>query len=254
MSLLDFLQDLRSGQTLRCDCPSCKGRNTFTATNIDGVVVYNCYKLGCVIKGATNVGMSVEDMQKLLKERKETQVSTPTQPTMELPAGFVFELTAPPIAKFIERWQLDGVPLIYDSIEQRAVFPIRDENGKLIDAAGRALRKEMTPKWKRYSGRGDYYSIGTGSTAVVVEDCISAVTVYKCCKNVTAYALLGTNMSARQKDALTKHSKIVIALDPDAYAKTAAYARELDAMALLIHDDFKYRHYDDIKRIKEMTA
>lgn len=254
MSLLDFLQDLRSGQTLRCDCPSCKGRNTFTATNIDGVVVYNCYKLGCVIKGATNVGMSVEDMQKLLKERKETQVSTPTQPTMELPAGFVFELTAPPIAKFIERWQLDGVPLIYDSIEQRAVFPIRDENGKLIDAAGRALRKEMTPKWKRYSGRGDYYSIGTGSTAVVVEDCISAVTVYKCCKNVTAYALLGTNMSARQKDALTKHSKIVVALDPDAYAKTAAYARELDAMALLIHDDFKYRHYDDIKRIKEMTA
>lgn len=254
MSLLDFLQDLRSGQTLRCDCPSCKGRNTFTATNIDGVVVYNCYKLGCVIKGATNVGMSVEDMQKLLKERKETQVSTPTQPTMELPAGFVFELTAPPIAKFIERWQLDGVPLIYDSIEQRAVFPIRDENGKLIDAAGRALRKEMTPKWKRYSGRGDYYSIGTGSTAVVVEDCISAVTVYKCCKNVTAYALLGTNISARQKDALTKHSKIVVALDPDAYAKTAAYARELDAMALLIHDDFKYRHYDDIKRIKEMTA
>lgn len=254
MSLLDFLQDLRSGQTLRCDCPSCKGRNTFTATNIDGVVVYNCYKLGCVIKGATNVGMSVEDMQKLLKERKETQVSTPTQPTMELPAGFVFELTAPPIAKFIERWQLDGVPLIYDSIEQRAVFPIRDENGKLIDAAGRALRKEMTPKWKRYSGRGDYYSIGTGSTAVVVEDCISAVTVYKCCKNITAYALLGTNMSARQKDALTKHSKIVVALDPDAYAKTAAYARELDAMALLIHDDFKYRHYDDIKRIKEMTA
>lgn len=254
MSLLDFLQDLRSGQTLRCDCPSCKGRNTFTATNIDGVVVYNCYKLGCVIKGATNVGMSVEDMQKLLKERKETQVSTPTQPTMELPAGFVFELTAPTIAKFIERWQLDGVPLIYDSIEQRAVFPIRDENGKLIDAAGRALRKEMTPKWKRYSGRGDYYSIGTGPTAVVVEDCISAVTVYKCCKNVTAYALLGTNMSARQKDALTKHSKIVVALDPDAYAKTAAYARELDAMALLIHDDFKYRHYDDIKRIKEMTA
>jgi hypothetical protein len=46
----------------------------------------------------------------------------------------------------------------------------------------------------------------------------------------------------------------VVALDPDAYAKTAAYARELDAMALLIHDDFKYRHYDDIKRIKEMTA
>ena len=88
----------------------------------------------------------------------------------------------------------------------------------------------------------------------MVEDCISAVTVYKCCKNVTAYALLGTNMSARQKDALTKHSKIVVALDPDAYAKTAAYARDLDAMALLIHDDFKYRHYDDIKRIKEMTA
>ena len=254
MSLLDFLQDLPSGQSIRCDCPSCKGRNTFTATNMNGLVVYNCYKLGCVIKGATNVGMSVEDMQKLLKERKGTQVSTPTQPTMELPAGFVFELTAPPIAMFIERWQLQGVPLIYDSIEQRAVFPIRDEKGKLIDAAGRALRKEMQPKWKRYTGNGDYYSIGTGDVAVVVEDCISAVTVYKCCKNVTAYALLGTNMSHGQKDALTKHSRIVVALDPDAYAKTAAYARELDAMALLIHDDFKYRHYDDIKRIKEMTA
>jgi hypothetical protein len=254
MQLPDHIKDLPNGQSLRCDCPSCGGRNTFTARNIDGVIVYNCYKLGCIIKGATRVGMTAEDMQNYLRQRKETQVSTPTQPVMELPAGFVYELTAPPIKDFIERWQLENVPLIYDSIEQRAVFPLRDANGRMIDAVGRGLRKETQPKWKRYTGAADYYSIGSGDTAVVVEDCISAVTVYKCCKNVTAYALLGTNLSARQKVALTKHSKIVIALDPDAYAKTMEYARELDAHAMLIHDDFKYRHYDDIKRIKELTA
>lgn len=253
MSMLDFLSDLSSGQSIRCDCPMCRGRNTFTATNIDGVVVYNCYKLGCNIKGAKPVGMTSADIANALKQRRQTEVEKRDPPVMEMPVGFVFELTAPPIHNFIERWQLGGVQMFYDSIEQRAVFPLRNNDGKLIDAIGRTLKKEGFPKWKRYTGHASYYSIGHGSVAVVVEDCISAVTVYKCCKNVTAYALLGTNLLPEHREVLTQHKKVIIALDNDAYDKTLEYARELDAHALLLHDDFKYRHYDDIRRIKELT-
>ena len=37
--------DLAEGDTVRCSCPDCGGINTFTASKLEGAVMYNCYKL-----------------------------------------------------------------------------------------------------------------------------------------------------------------------------------------------------------------
>ena len=39
--------DISEGQTIRQDCPRCKGKNTFTATKRNGCIAYNCYKVSC---------------------------------------------------------------------------------------------------------------------------------------------------------------------------------------------------------------
>jgi hypothetical protein len=50
--------DIKEGLQFRSNCPSCGGKNTFTATREDGVVVYNCYKLGCGVRGASVTGLT----------------------------------------------------------------------------------------------------------------------------------------------------------------------------------------------------
>jgi hypothetical protein len=54
---------LSEGESQRINCPLCGGNNTFTATKQQGVVVYNCYKLGCGSKGAVPVGYQLRMWQ-----------------------------------------------------------------------------------------------------------------------------------------------------------------------------------------------
>lgn len=43
--------DLNIGETQRTNCPHCGGYNTFTITNDDGNLIWNCYKLSCNVRG-----------------------------------------------------------------------------------------------------------------------------------------------------------------------------------------------------------
>ena len=69
--------DIKEGIQHRSNCPWCGGKNTFTATKEDGVVLYNCYKLDCRIRGAASTGMTVSEIMTRLrpqdKQNKEEQ-------------------------------------------------------------------------------------------------------------------------------------------------------------------------------------
>jgi hypothetical protein len=114
----------------------------------------------------------------------------------------------------------------------------------MVDAVGRTLRGD-TPKWLRYTGKGDYYTQGGGSGAVVVEDCISAAVVARRVHGVTGFAILGTQLTKMHRDALAKYDRVFVALDPDAYGKTLSYTQQLkgcdiNATAIPLKDDLKY--------------
>ena len=51
------------GHTKRLNCPICNGYKTFTATNNMGMLVWNCYKASCNIKGNTKVRLSADDIK-----------------------------------------------------------------------------------------------------------------------------------------------------------------------------------------------
>ncbi len=241
--------DLAEGDTVRGDCPDCAGRNTFTASKTGGAVVYNCYKLGCKVQGIHTVGMTAADIEARMKD-----VPKPDKlklEAMNIPEHVVFNSSG--LEEFKEKWDLWDQGLMYDLIDNRAVFPIF-HRGVMIDAVGRALQG-ANPKWLRYTGKADYFLAGTGQTVVVVEDVISAITVAKL--GFTGMAILGTSLSAAHMSHLGDYLQVIVALDPDATHKTLKYRREIEewtgvaTMALRLDDDIKYRVESDIKKLKE---
>ena len=248
--------DIAEGATKRMDCPSCKGKNTFTVSKLNGVLIWNCYKLGCDARGSSMVGMTAAEIKAALASRQaiaESKLEVEA-PTMELPLTLTYDISNKLTQGFITRWQLQGVPMLYDIVSCRGVFPIHSKKGRLIDAVGRTLRGDI-PKWLRYSGNADYYRYGSGSVAVVVEDAISAAVVGKHIAGATGFAILGTSMNSKHFEALQQYDKVIVALDPDAWSKTLQFVQMLKghsikATAFKLSDDIKYMVDSDVDSLK----
>jgi hypothetical protein len=65
--------DLYIGQTYRSTCPVCSRKNTFTVTNDNGTLVWNCYANSCTLRGKLGVGLRVEDIRKLMHGSKDKE-------------------------------------------------------------------------------------------------------------------------------------------------------------------------------------
>ena len=239
--------DVPSGTTKRMNCPNCGGYKTFTVTNNMGSLVWNCYKASCNAKGGNRVHLSVDDIRAGFGGAKEFAIDT-----FELPSYIVAHRDNPSVLKFCADYKIDADQLgvLYDVKEDRIVFPIKD-NGKIVDATGRSLRKRL-PKWKRYGKSGLPYSVGCGNVAVVVEDCVSAAVVGY--GSFVGVALLGTSLQDTHKGYLAQFSTAVIALDPDALKKSFALAKELrghvdDVKIIKLNDDLKYRNPEDMEKL-----
>ena len=117
VTLNDVLNDydVRYGETIRTNCPYCKGYNTFTVTNMGGSIVWNCYKASCKASGAKGVMWSIEDIELMRQEKKEEDFVLPEYivPCNQL------------VGDWADSYELDAIELglMYDVREERAVFP-----------------------------------------------------------------------------------------------------------------------------------
>lgn len=251
-----FASDMTTHGSWRGDCPFCGGKNTFSANIETGTLKYNCYKLGCDVGGVFDTDMTAAEIKKhmapklqVVKSEPETwvipaQVCTPTEQHVKH-------------KRFVRRWGISLGKTMYDIQQERVVFPIY-ENGRMIDAIGRAVGKVKHPKWYRYTGQANYYTIGDGDVCLVVEDVVSAIVAAQEFPNVTAMAILGTTMNAKQFEKIGEYNKVVIALDPDAVGKTIEYRREIalwtgrPSIAVSLLDDIKYRMNEDMDKLTEV--
>lgn len=260
MSIRGYIKSLSlsDGQTFRTNCPECNRRNTLTVINDGGSLVYNCYGLGCSATGAVHVGMTAHEIQKRLARRQDT-MAKPERETMVIPEYVTQAPTDNALFnKFVQKWGLQGIRLMYDVKDQRVVFPILYK-GRLVDAVGRSLTGK-TPKWLRYTGTASVFELVYGEpngTAILVEDVISAITVAKTFTGTTGLAILGTSLGAQHMEALDAYDRIVVALDRDAVSKTLEFKRTIhawtgkDTHALLLGDDIKYKNEDDMTNLKD---
>ena len=263
MSIRGYIKSLSlsDGQTFRTNCPECNRRNTLTVINDGGSLVYNCYGLGCSATGAVHVGMTAHEIQKRLARRQDT-MAKPERETMVIPEYVTQAPTDNALFnKFVQKWGLQGIRLMYDVKDQRVVFPILYK-GRLVDAVGRSLTGK-TPKWLRYTGTASVFELVYGEpngTAILVEDVISAITVAKTFTGTTGLAILGTSLGAQHMEALDAYDRIVVALDRDAVSKTLEFKRTIESWtgnttkALLLQDDIKYMVEDDMMNLKEAVC
>ena len=263
MFINTYINDLHisEGDSYRGDCPMCRGKNTFTATNTLGDLQYNCFKLGCTIRGIYITDMTAAEIYQRMKDQQTQRAYTnikKEKESMEIP-----EYVVTPKAKhtkyqrFIRRWGIAIADTLYDVKDERVVFPIK-HNGRIIDAIGRAVGIKH-PKWYRYTGEADYYTVGSGKTLLIVEDVLSAIIATQELPYITAMAILGTSLSPKHMEKIQEYNKVIIALDPDAIGKTVEYRREIElwtgnkTIAMNLIDDIKYREHEDMEKLKELV-
>jgi len=263
-SIRQFVADLRLKESdrYRGDCPECRGKNTFTATNILGDIKYNCFKLGCTVGGIHGTDMTAAEIHRRLEEQQLQRAYTnikKEKDTMEIPEYVVTpKASHTKYQRYIKRWGIAIGDTMYDVKDERVVFPIKHD-GRIVDAVGRAVGKKQHPKWYRYTGEADYYTIGEAKTLLIVEDVVSAIVAFQEIPYVTAMAILGTSLSPKHMEKIGEYDKVIIALDPDAIGKTVEYRREIElwtgnkTVAMNLIDDIKYREYEDMDKLKELV-
>ncbi len=260
MRIRDFVDslDLSDRQSARMNCPVCGSKNTFTAYNDGGSIIYNCYKLSCTVSGMYFTDMCAAEISMRLSKVQPVEPDEPQ--TMEIPEHLVKPREEhKKFWKFINKWDIPSDLLMYDVVQDRVVFPIFYK-GRIIDAIGRAVGLTRVPKWLRYTGVADYYLIGSTTSIVIVEDILSAIIVNQEVPGLSAMAILGTSLTDKQMGKLGEMTKVGVALDPDAMYKTLQYKREIEAwtglptVAIKLDDDLKYRKSEDIQKVKELCS
>ena len=248
--MLDVLTSIKLdiGESRRMDCPSCGRKNTFSVTNEDGVLLYNCFAASCKTAGQSRTKMSAAEVHQYMRNLREDR----RDPTFVLPTYFIQSHTD--LGMFADRWKSPVHDLMYDVKDQRAVFLIRDGH-RIIDAVGRTLR-ESPMKWKRYGRASRAFVCGHSDHAVVVEDAISASVIPTITPKLTGVALLGTSLLSEHIEQLRKFNTVTVALDPDARDKTVSITRQLQssglaASAMSLRDDIKYRR--DVDSVSNLT-
>ena len=254
MNVKEFVRslDVREGETQRVSCPECGGHNTFTVSRVSGRVLFNCYKASCRVKGSVSRRMSSEALRERLRSRvSDDQDSTHTYlPDFTLPPSVTPNLEKEACLEYIDDMNIQEsidagyTTIVYDFAQDRCVFLIYDDNKNMIGAVGRALRKGVLPKWKRYDKRKDlmFFCGPKRGTAVLVEDCASACTVFA--SGYTGVALLGTSLNDHHVHQLRVFEKVIVALDADASRKAIKMQKMLaphvTSEVLFLTDDLKY--------------
>ena len=254
-NIRQFVNDLglKESERHRGDCPECRGRNTFTATNNMGDIKYNCFKLGCTVGGIYGTDMTAAEIHRYREQQQLQRAYTNVKKekdTMEIPEYVVTpKASHTKYQRYTRRWGIAIGHTMYDVKDERVVFPIKHD-GRIVDAVGRALYKNKKPKWYRYGNSGYPFIHGNSDTAIIVEDVVSALTLSKFC---TGIALLGTNLLQSHIDVLKKYKKVGIALDKDASKKAVKIlddlALNMNAKFLLLEEDIKEMLDEDIKKL-----
>ena len=215
--------------------------------------------MDCHVSGIHDTDMTAEEIMNLMSKTVK-QTRQQEAETMEIPV-YVVKPTSfhDKFHRFTKRYGLAVGGLLYDVKDERVVFPIKHK-GRIIDAIGRAVGKKRFPKWYRYSGEANYFTMGSGRKLLIVEDVVSAIVAWQEFPDITSMAILGTQLTTNHLEKIREYNKVIIALDPDAAKKTIQYRREIEqwtgvpTKALSLFDDIKYRVDDDLDKLKDMLA
>lgn len=223
------------GKSYTIDCPFCQGKKKFSITNNDGTILWNCYKASCNARGAYRKGMTLELVKRRLERpterlseyidrrirEKSLYLGKPVPPILSKPDNHTRVMDYLIDNHALEAYQSGLIKIRFTPSDNRVLFFTDDGYG----AVGRAL-DDRKPKWMTYGETGGVITVGNGPTAVIVEDVPSACAV-GVIEGYTGVAILGTNMSTKQKQSVKVFKNCAIVLDNDAKKKALVLLQQL---------------------------
>ena len=241
----DYVESLGlfEGESRRMDCPSCNHKGTFSVTNTNGELMWNCFHAECTVRGRTDRKITrnnSDNILSILSKNTHKQTSLCPDVPFEKPKCWSRQISQKGL-DYVDSVHTSGRydDIYYDVRHKRLVYAIHDKDGRLVDGAGRTLTGAR-PKWYRYGNYRGGFRIGTSDTVFVVEDIPSAISISDW---ATGYALLGTSLRDEHIAELTKFKKVVVALDKDATDKALTYMRSLNTLVptgiLMLDKDLK---------------
>jgi hypothetical protein len=252
LEMLDPVR-VREDETKRIDCPFCGGRKTLGITNRDGSKVWNCFKASCGIRGSTGSPMS----SNTIRRRLDKVAPEPLSNIVPIPQHLSHPDNHPAAIEYLksvnswEPFKQGLVDIKYAPADKRVLFMFPENRG----AVGRSLIGRK-PKWKNYGDTTGLFRVGTGNTAVVVEDAASA-TFLGMFLNCSGCALLGTNLSSLQRAQLCAFDEVLIALDKDATRKSVKLKSKLEGRVnvkvIRLIEDIKNMSFNTVERILQRT-
>lgn len=216
--LSTLIEQVVEGTTKRFNCPSCGGSNTLTITKSMGKIVYNCFRANCSLSGKKKNTMTGTQVLNVLRH-------VPEEANWQMPEYWVGGIANQDVYDYLVRthtlssYDAGLFDIAYDPSENRVCYLIKDNNGAIVNAVGRAL-KNAYPKSRTYAISTTPFSVCTDRKyTVVVEDCASAVSASRH-PHVGGLALLGTHLHESYVAPIALLERPVIALDYDAMRKT----------------------------------
>ncbi len=215
---------VKEGHGININCPFCGGRKTLGIAIKDGRKLWHCFKISCGVRGVKSVGMSTATLRRKLNGVSTTQ----TKSLLEIPTLLSSPQYHPAVLKYlednnsIEAYEKGLIRVEYAPAEKRVLFFSQEGAG----AVGRSLVGDL-PKWKQYGRIEGILRVGSGDTAIVVED-VNSACVASLFHNCSGCALLGTVLSQQQKSELCTFDRVIIALDKDASRKSINLKERLE--------------------------
>lgn len=236
------------GRSKRFDCPICNGTNTLSVTNFGDCIKYYCFHSDCTKGGVIKAGLSEHSF----KQTEIPEIKNNADLGIEHHEQYwrhrldIKELNYLQDNHCLEAYSFERADIRYDFKKNRVVFVVK-ENGVVVDAAGRAMGDEL-PKWYRYGKSRLPFVCGDFDTAVLVEDCASAVSVSGF---ATGVAMMGTSLSEECTEKLSSYRKVIVAVDEDATDKAVNISHVLQWHMLHVQVRIIPR---DLKRLNETEA
>ena len=242
--------DIVPNTKYRSDCPVCAKKNTFSVVDSGLQRMWFCFHADCNVSGRTGVTLSRTSASTVFERSAAVAPPPRTSNTYEIPDTFVSVSRRVEAESYLRKvgaydaYLSGAADIRYDVRMNRVAFLIRDGR-KVVDAAGRALN-DRTPKWYRYASSKHPFVCGTGTTAIVLEDCASACSVYD---SAIGVALLGTNLLTEHIEVLKQYDRVFVALDKDATDKAITMVRTLHSHVptrlMVLHTDLKNMEKDE---------
>lgn len=235
---------IKEGERKIMTCPSCGGHKKFSLRKEDGSLLWNCFRASCNVKGVSKGRIPINKVKAIRdKEPLLGRVGKPLPTITTLVENHDPAMDYLKSVNSLEAYENNLIDIKYSPSDERVVF--YGKNG----AVGRTL-KPYGPKWVTYGDVSEGITVGTGNTAILVEDTPSACSISRI-PNMVGISMCGTTLSNKLNATLNQYTNVYLILDRDAAMKSIKIVKDQNRQikVRIPPNDLKYLTEDQIRGI-----